>query len=111
MNDDVMAQTEQGPRERSGIRLGHEIDHPLAFGLGRNRLEGGKSAPGFLLHACCLGDFEPLRESCQQLEKEPRKKLEKARGGVEPNSMRAFGQNQERNDHRNPPPSATSSKR
>ena len=43
-----------------------------------------------------------LRKSCQQLEKELRKKIEQARGGVEPESIRTLGQNQERDDHGNP---------
>jgi hypothetical protein len=110
-DDEVVAQPEQGPRQRSGIRLRHKIDRPLALGLGRNRLEGSKSAPGLLLRACRSRDIEPLRKSCQQLEKELRKKIEQARGGVEPESIRTLGQNQERYYPATPPPSATSSNR
>src|SRR6476469_6882678 len=91
-DDEVVAQPEQGPRQRSGIRLRHKIDRPLALGLDRNRLEGSKSAPGLLLHACRPGDIEPLRKSCEQLEKELRKNIDQARGDVEPESIRTLGQ-------------------
>jgi hypothetical protein len=58
-----VAQPQQGPRQRSWIRLRHKIDCPLTLGLGRNRLEGSKSASGLLLHARRLRDIELLRES------------------------------------------------
>ena len=71
-----MAQPEQGPRQRSRIRLRHKIDRPLALGLGGDRLKGGKSAPGLLLPACDLGDIDPPRETFQQPAQELGKKIE-----------------------------------
>src|SRR5262245_25425318 len=73
-----------------------------ALGLGRNRLEGSKSAPSLLLHAGRLRDIEPSRQPYQQFEKKLRKKIEQARGSVEPESRGTLGQNQERDDHCNP---------
>ena len=95
-----MPESKQSARKRCRIRVAREGDEAFPLRLGRERLKHGHRPAEIVLQAPDLGHVEVSDEPVQQLREEVRHPVENSDCRLQSQSVRAFGEHQDKDAHR-----------